>query len=328
MITISIIIPVYNGALLISRCLDSIFKQQGNYKLEIIVIDDGSTDNTIEIVRQYAHPVIVLRQKNQGPAAARNKGIKAASGKYLAFLDADDYWAPSFLESTVRFLESNSEAIAVSVGQKHITTSSGKAGTIAPAFLESNPKKIKRPVLLENFFEFWAAHFHVCTGSILMNTQIVKNTGGQRTDLRITEDLEFWAYLATFGRIGFIPKILFVSDGGIVTKKTGWLKKNKKRWASAPSVEKWEERIVKAIPDKDVKQYQIARGRIAKNLCYSMIMSGRTKQARMLCLKYKSSFPNDKVSRLLSTGSNFVLCWIFAVLVIYIREYTRIIVIR
>ncbi len=327
-VTVSVIIPVYNASLLLKRCLNSVFAQKGKYELEVICIDDGSTDNSVDIVRQYAHPVIVLQQKNQGPAAARNKGIKAASGKYLAFLDADDYWAPSFLENTVGFLESNKEAIAVSVGQKHISTSSGKAGTIVPAFLESNPKKIKQPILLDNFFGFWAAHFHVCTGSILMKTQVVKNTGGQRTDLRITEDLEFWAYLATFGRMGFIPEILFISDGGIVTQNTGWLKKNKKRWASAPSVEKWEARIVKAIPDIAIKPYQIARGRIAKNLCYSMIMSGRTKQARMLCLKYKSSFPSDKVSRLLSTGSNFILCWIFTVLLIYIREYTRIIAIR
>jgi len=322
---ISIIIPVYNGALLISRCLDSIFNQAGDFKLDVIVIDDGSTDDTVDILNRYPHPLKLLQQKNQGPAAARNKGIDVANGEYLAFLDADDYWKPSFLKQTVAFLENHKDAIAVSVGQKHITTSSGKSGTIVPNILASNPEKIKQPILLDNFFEFWATHFHVCTGSILMETQVVKNTGGQRTDLRITEDLEFWAYLATFGRMGFIPQILFVSDGGIVTKKTGWLKKNKQRWASAPTVEEWEVRIIRAIPDKDVKQYQIARGRIAKNLAYSMIMSGRTKLARETIQKYGHSFPNDRISKLLQIGNKHSLLWIPIISLFQIREITRIV---
>ena len=115
---VSIIIPIYNGALLIKRCLDAVYKQEGDFQLEVIVIDDGSTDNTLDILSSYAKALIVLKQSNQGPAAARNKGIEKATGKYLAFLDADDFWEPTFLEETVSFLE-NQDAIAVSVGQIH-----------------------------------------------------------------------------------------------------------------------------------------------------------------------------------------------------------------
>ena len=116
---VSIIIPIYNGSLLIERCLNSVFNQIGNFNLEVIVIDDGSTDNSIALLTSYPKPIIILRQENQGPATARNKGIEKSTGKYLAFLDADDYWESTFLKETVTFLEKKPEAIAVSVGQIH-----------------------------------------------------------------------------------------------------------------------------------------------------------------------------------------------------------------
>jgi hypothetical protein len=108
-----------------------------------------------------------------------------------------------------------------------------------------------------------------------MRTDIVKQTGGQRPELRITEDLEFWVYLATFGKWGFIPKVLFVSDGGAVTKQQGWWVKNQKRWASAPTVEDWESRIIERVPEDRMCSFRRARGRIAKNLAYAMILSQR-----------------------------------------------------
>lgn len=318
---ISILIPVYNGALLITRCLDSVLTQKGHHDLEIICIDDGSTDNSVEIIKKYPYPIKLIQQSNQGPASARNKGLEVAAGKYLAFLDADDYWAPDFLMETVSFLEKFSEAIAVSVGQKHITP--GNSGRIVPAVLESEGHAFREPIVLEDFFSFWAEHFHICTGSILMKTKIIKNTGGQRTELRITEDLEFWARLATLGPIGFIPKVLFISDGGRVTKKIGWLEKNRKRWASAPTVEQWEEQIILTLDEKDKKSFSKARGRIAKNLCYSMLMSNRTQLARKECIKYREDFPNDKVARGLKIGSRNRLFWFIVVKIIYSREYLR-----
>ncbi len=323
---ISVIIPIYNGALLINRCLGSIFKQHGNYDLEVIVIDDGSTDNSKETVSNYPKPILLLEQTNQGPAAARNKGIQVATGNYIAFLDADDYWEASFLKETVPFLEKYNQAIAVSVGQKHNIF--GKESSIVPGFLSSESETIEQARVLDNFFDFWAEHFHICTGSILMRTEIVRQTEGQRTDLRITEDLEFWAYLATFGPIGFIPQVLFISDGIQVTKQIGWIKKNKKRWASAPTVQHWEKRILNRITKKNLDSYYKARGRIAKNLCYSMIMSGRNRLAYRMGQKYGHSFPPDKVGKLLQIGAKNVFFWMLIVLIIYIKEYTRIIYIK
>jgi hypothetical protein len=318
--SISIIIPVYNGALLISRCLDTVFKQKGDCILEVIVIDDGSTDNSVEIVKKYNN-IIVIQQSNQGPAAARNKGIEIATGKYLTFLDADDYWKPTFLKETVSFLNDNPETIAVSVGQIHKTHANKE--TISPSVLKLNPKKFKEALVLKNFYAFWGEHNHVCTGSVLVRTGIAKQTGGQRTDLRITEDLEYWAYLATFGNWGFIPKVLFVSDGGLVTKEQGWLEKNKKRWASAPSLHTWESRILKRVPKNQLTSFNLAKAPIVRNLSYAMMLSNRTEEARKNIIENKNTLGSDKLSMLMKFSSYTKLSWFFLCELVKKKEYSR-----
>lgn len=94
---ISCIVPVYNGARFLSDALDSILAQ--SYPaLEPIVVDDGSTDETAEVVRTFGDRVTYVHQENAGPASARNTGVRQATGAFLAFLDADDLWHPEKLE--------------------------------------------------------------------------------------------------------------------------------------------------------------------------------------------------------------------------------------
>lgn len=94
--TFSVIMAVFNGATTIGRAIDSVLSQ--TYPAcELIVIDDGSTDNTAEVVRNYADSVRYLYQPNSGVSAARNKGVEIATGEWLAFLDADDYYYPDRL---------------------------------------------------------------------------------------------------------------------------------------------------------------------------------------------------------------------------------------
>ncbi|MBR5026863.1 MAG: glycosyltransferase family 2 protein, partial [Victivallales bacterium] len=232
MSTISVIIPTFNAALLIERALHSIMSQNGRHDVEIIIIDDCSTDDTLTVVEKLAIPSLrILRQdSNRGPAAARNRGLNAATGDYCAFLDGDDFWEPDFLNETTAFLDSHTDAIAVNVMQCH-KTFTGKV-SIVPT---SPP--VQQSILLDNFYDFWAKYNHVCTGSALFRTDVAKATGGQREDLRVCEDLEFWALLATYGAWGFIPKVLFTSDGGVITNKIGWREKARKRWASAVPID-------------------------------------------------------------------------------------------
>jgi glycosyltransferase involved in cell wall biosynthesis len=105
---LSVIMPVYNGAHFLAEAMASIRRQ--NYTpLEIIVIDDGSTDQTAEVVRQQPGEIRYAYQENAGPSAARNKGIGMARGELIAFLDADDLWPEGKLENQVGRLLENPE---------------------------------------------------------------------------------------------------------------------------------------------------------------------------------------------------------------------------
>ena len=103
-ITVSVIIPVYNGAAYLRECIDSVLGQKCSFDFEVICVDDGSTDLSPEILNSYAtdHRVKVINQKNQGISGARNRGLQEASGQYILFVDNDDVIAPVFLETMVK----------------------------------------------------------------------------------------------------------------------------------------------------------------------------------------------------------------------------------
>ena len=321
MIDVSVIIPVYNAGCLINRCLDSIFRQTGNYNIEIILVNDGSTDNSVELIKQRPEQdrIKLFHQANSGPSKARNKGIMEANGKYLAFLDADDYWMPEFLDNTISFMEREPDAIAVSVAQRHFTTSGEHESPKGWRDLASEDG-----IIIPDFFEFWAQHSHVCTGSILIRSDIAKQTGGMRADLRVCEDLEYWAFLSTFGKIGYIPKILFVSDGTKVTENIGWVKKHLPRWNSAVTVDEWQKRIISK--DNGIisnPEYIKARGRIAQNLTYSILLSKRYGLAKEQIKKYGKSFPKSKIQYMLKLAIKNPLNWLIISRALVYREYHR-----
>lgn len=316
MLDFSIIIPVYNAAPLLNRCLDSIFHQKTNYSYEVICIDDGSSDNSIEIIKNRKEKNIILyQQTNSGPAAARNKGIELAQGKYCAFIDADDYWIAGFIEKTIQYLEIHKNVVAVNVAQRHITIS---GDAIVPLNIALNEK----PFIIEDFFSFWGKNMHICTGSAVMHTQAVKETGGQRIELRITEDLEFWAYLSFWGKWAFIPEVLFVSDGSDVTNKEGWLNKMEKRWNNAPSILEWEKRIIPKLP-KVTESYKKARGRISRNLTYCQLLSKRLSLSRHEALKYGNYFTKDSIGILMNLAKYTPLTWWILSKLLRYREYHR-----
>jgi glycosyltransferase involved in cell wall biosynthesis len=105
---VSVIIPTYNCARYLPEALDSVLAQT-YLDFEIIVVDDGSTDNTQEVLAPYGDQIRVIRQANAGRGAARNAGILAARGEYIAFLDADDLWLPQKLEKQLALFETRPE---------------------------------------------------------------------------------------------------------------------------------------------------------------------------------------------------------------------------
>ena len=109
--TVSVIIPVYNRAHSVARAIDSVLSQElpdGKWSLQLILVDDGSTDNLAEALVPYGDRVLCIRHdRNRGAAAARNTGIAAAEGGYLAFLDSDDTWLPGKLVAQLDFMRAN-----------------------------------------------------------------------------------------------------------------------------------------------------------------------------------------------------------------------------
>lgn len=101
--TVSVIIPTYNRAALIGKTIENVF-QQTYQDIEVIVVNDGSTDNTLEKLASFGERIRVVSQPNAGPSAARNRGVAAAEGEIIAFQDSDDSWMPSKLERQVALL--------------------------------------------------------------------------------------------------------------------------------------------------------------------------------------------------------------------------------
>lgn len=101
---VSVIIPNYNGAPFIAEALETVFEQRLN-NLEVIVIDDGSTDNSMEILERFRSQIKLISTENFGAAAARNSGMKAARGEFIAFLDSDDLWTKDKLTRQLYMLQ-------------------------------------------------------------------------------------------------------------------------------------------------------------------------------------------------------------------------------
>lgn len=111
-LTLSVIIPVYNAAKTIRQSIDSVLREikANNIFYEIIIVDDGSTDNSMEICSEFADTnknIKIISQENSGPSAARNNGIKAASGEFIALNDSDDKWLPGKLKVQLELMKSN-----------------------------------------------------------------------------------------------------------------------------------------------------------------------------------------------------------------------------
>ncbi|HPP08870.1 MAG TPA: glycosyltransferase family A protein, partial [bacterium] len=113
MAKVSVIVPVYNAERFIGETLRSVLCQ--TYKdIEVIVVDDGSTDHSVEVIKKYNDPrIMLIRQQNRGVSAARNTGIKSSNGKFIALLDHDDLWLAEKIEKQMILFEKNPDVALV-----------------------------------------------------------------------------------------------------------------------------------------------------------------------------------------------------------------------
>ena len=309
---VSVIIPAYNVGHVIRVCLDSVLNQTLK-PYEVFVINDGSTDDTESVAKSYGNKIILINQDNKGQGAARNAGLKRASGSFIAFIDADDYWLPDFLSKTIEFLNVYTQAIAVYTAWFRVLENGSKE--IVPPMMKNSDSDNLKPVVIENFFEFWAKEAAIATGSILIRIEAIKAVGLQREDLRISQDLEHWALIATLGPWGFLPIPLFVCDSRRASKKNWW-KKYITRRRLCPTVESWQVRVKQKLKQNQIDSFKIIRGYVASSYTQNMILGGRPIDALLTLRKYGDSFPNNRMTRMMKFGAKHgkigwrIVCWI------------------
>jgi len=184
---VSVIIPTYNRAKCIKRAIGSVLNQ--TYKnVEIIVVDDGSTDNTKEVLKTFieSKKIKYFYQKNKGPSAARNLGIKNSKGEYIAFLDSDDEWLPEKLGKQIRLFQNSKDKKLGFVGCNVIVVME----TTGDLFKYKFPR-------YKNFFEFLLSGPFMWTPSIILTKKkIIEAVGLFDENLRFYEDWDIWIRIA------------------------------------------------------------------------------------------------------------------------------------
>ena len=206
--SISVVIPAYNAASFIATAIDSVLVQTAQ-PVEIIVVDDGSRDSTAEAVSRYGAPVRLLVQKNMGPGAARNHGVRVARGEWIAFLDADDSWLPTKLEQQLPFIAGERVGIVHSRNASHWC-------------LRQN-----RPI---DFETLWKKNAIVLS-TALVRRQALEEVGGfsERRELDGVEDYNLWLRIVAAGwRVATCPEALYR-----YTPAPGNLTSQTKRFAAA-----------------------------------------------------------------------------------------------
>lgn len=197
--SISVVIPAYNACQTIGKALDSIAAQTVPVT-EVVVVDDGSADDTVAVIQRDYPEVCVRQQANQGPAAARNHGVRRATGDWVAFLDADDAWLPWRLEVQLGVLGAHPAAI-MCCGQTTDLDCEVPPPQDADApdrSAESAAASLESAVLTLADFAFANP---VATTSVLLRRDVFDQLGGFDEQFRGPEDYELWMRVAATGEI-------------------------------------------------------------------------------------------------------------------------------
>jgi glycosyltransferase involved in cell wall biosynthesis len=195
--SISVIIPTYNYGRFIREAIDSVLAQ--TYPVaEIIVVDDGSTDDTLEILAGFGNRIVTVLRSNAGVSAARNAGMAVARGEYLAFLDSDDVWLPEKIEKQIVRFEADPELGLVHCGAELIDAA-GKTLSVELTGLEG---WVARQLIA-------LGHGLVAPGSSMMVPRsVAEEIGGFDSRLLACEDGDFCYRIALRYRLGFVPELL------------------------------------------------------------------------------------------------------------------------
>jgi glycosyltransferase involved in cell wall biosynthesis len=200
MARVSAIIPVYNGAATIAEAIDSALAQSYP-SLEVIVVNDGSTDATAEVLRRYGERIKVIERPNSGIAVSRNIGVAAAKGEYLAFLDSDDAWVPAMIECTVAALDDNRDCV---LAYTNCAVIDSDGGDLDSALIGAGVDHA--PTLQEMLSRLWP----IMPSAVVMRRTAYDASRGFSEEFRSYgfEDVIFWLRVREQGAFCYLPECL------------------------------------------------------------------------------------------------------------------------
>jgi glycosyltransferase involved in cell wall biosynthesis len=198
---VSVIIPTYNRGWILKEAIDSVLTQ--DYKdFELIVVDDGSTDNTSEILASYGNGIRVLFQENKGVSAARNRGIAEASGQFIAFIDSDDLWLPQKLSTQVEFFNQTPDALICQTEEVWIR----KGKRVNPKMRHKKPSGM----IFEPSLELCL----VSPSAVMIRRVLFDRVGAFDVTLPACEDYDLWLRISCRFPVHLIDTPLIIKRGG------------------------------------------------------------------------------------------------------------------
>jgi len=198
---ISVIIPTYNRGQRLKKAIDSVFAQS-HQDFELIVVDDGSDDNTAELIENYISDIVYIRQENRGPAAARNRGIEKARYNILAFLDSDDWFAENKLAIQIKAMGQKPSCLI-----SHTDEIWYRNGQIL-----NQKRKHKK-----NSGDIFAQSLELCAvgmSTVMMRREIFERYGLFDEDLPCCEDYDLWLRVSAEQDFLLVEEPLTLKDGG------------------------------------------------------------------------------------------------------------------
>lgn len=209
---VSIIMPNYNCLAYLPKAIDSVLQQQ-DVRFELIVVDDGSTDGSLEWLLQAEkkyNQLRVITQPNLGVIAARNRAIKKANSQFIAFLDADDYWYPNKLRKQVDFMLANPNCGLTFTNYQHVDMQYQNiidCFSYWPEFKKYRDANNTNYQLLANALNLLLIANVIGTSCVMVNKEIIERAGGFDPSLRSASDWDCWLRIALISEIGFCEDI-------------------------------------------------------------------------------------------------------------------------